>query len=58
MEFSDPDYINNLLKLNIDSFIEGSSDHLLLVNVKILLHFEENAVQSRHQKAVFKRVKS
>ena len=34
-EFSDPSYIGKSVKPNIDSFIEGSSDDLLLVLVKV-----------------------
>ena len=48
MAFSDPDYIGKSLKPNIDTFIDGSSDHLVSVNVKILLNFEGNFVQNVH----------
>ena len=40
MAFSDPCYTSKSLKPNIDSFIEGSSDHLLSVYAKMLLNFE------------------
>ena len=51
---SGPHYIGKLLKLNNDSFIEGSSDNLLSVNVKFLLNFEEvNVVQDGHGKQAF-----
>ena len=45
MEFSDPDYIGKSLKLNIDTFADGRSDHLPLVYVKILLNFDGNVFQ-------------
>ena len=39
--FSDHDYIGNSLEpKNISTFIHGSSDHLVSVNVKILMNFE------------------
>ena len=50
---SRPHYIGKLLKLNNDSFIGGSSDNLLSVNVKFLLNFEVNFVQDGHGKQAF-----
>ena len=38
-------YFGNSIKLIIDSFVEGSSGHLLSVQVKFLLKFEGNVVQ-------------
>ena len=46
--FSDPGYSAESLKPNIDTFTDGSSDHLLTVNVKFLLNFKGNVVQNVH----------
>ena len=35
-----------VIETNFDTFIEGSSDHLILVYVKILLKFEEKFVKN------------
>ena len=53
----DPDYIGKSLISIIDSFIESTSDDLLLVYVKILLKFEVSFVQKRPWKQAFKRKK-
>ena len=41
LAFSNHDYIGISLVPNINTFIDGSSDHLVSVNVKTLLNFEE-----------------
>ena len=46
--FLEPEYIGKSLKPNIETFTDGSSDHLLSVNVKFLLKFEGNVVQKVH----------
>ena len=48
LAFSDPGYIGKSLKPIIDNFIDGSSDHLLLVDVKILLNFEGSVTKNAH----------
>ena len=42
-----PDYIGKSSKPNIDSFIVGNSDHLLLVYVKTLQEIEVRTVLNR-----------
>ena len=53
MAFSDQEYIDKSLKPNIDTFTDGSSDHLLSIYVKILLNFGWNVVQNVHWKQAF-----
>ena len=42
-----------VIKTIIDTFTDGSSDHLLSVNVKMLLNFEGNFAQNVHGKQAF-----
>ena len=50
--FLDRDYLGMSLKPNTDSFTDSSSDHLFMVNVKVLLNFEGNLskmyIENRH----------
>ena len=52
----DSDGIGNSLKTIIDSFIDGSSDHLLSVYVKSLFRFEEILVQNWHLKKLDRKI--